>query len=80
MQKGEPHHKTRPSKRAVELAPDYADYWSSLCTSLRILGRHEEALIAAQKAVELEQGNALYHYQLGLAYSELNRHEDSLLG
>ena len=60
---------------AVVVEPNSALSWYNYGDVLLALGRLEESVIALTKAVELAPGNALYHYDLGLAYFNLRRYD-----
>lgn len=51
-------------RRAIALKPDFADAWNNLGGFLSDKGRDEPALVAYQKAIELEPDNWQYHFNL----------------
>ncbi len=64
--------------RAIVQAPE-PDFLASLGATLSRQGRHEEALKAFDKAVQLEPDNAARWKQLGDALMELKRYDHALL-
>jgi tetratricopeptide (TPR) repeat protein len=64
--------------RAIRLDPK-PEYLSSLGTALQRLDRHEEALKAFDKAVQLKPGDADLWKDLGSALAELKRTDEALL-
>jgi len=65
------------ARRAVALAPELSRSWSILVSALRYI-QPEEAVAAAQKAVELEPQSAIYWHSLGLAYGDRRRDEEAI--
>lgn len=55
---------------AVEIDPDYALAWSDLSALNVQAGRIDEAIAQARKAVNLDQANAMFRYNLGYALDE----------
>src|ERR1700742_1982960 len=64
--------------RAIALDPS-PDYLASLGTTLLKQGRHDEALKAFDKAVQLKPDDAALWKQLGDALLELQRYDHALL-
>lgn len=66
-------------KKAVELAPDNAQYRNGLAGILHDMKLYHEALAEIQKAVELEPNNATYRDNLGGTLHEMNRLQEALV-
>ena len=58
-------------RRAVSVAPDYAQAYNNLGICLRKKGLLHEAIAAYKKALELKPDYAAAYYNLGNAYSDL---------
>lgn len=56
---------------AVSLQPDYIQALANLAAACNLGGRHEEAVVAARRALALNVNLAPAHYSLGLAYGHL---------
>ena len=67
-----------PSKRRRALAPDDPDAWSSRAGALRELGRLEELLEAARRALSLRDDFPEAAINLGNAFLKLDRPEEAL--
>lgn len=71
-------------RAAIKLEPSNARAWCGLADALRLsseLGReqkHDEALSAYSKAIELDSTLALAHYGRGSLFADLRRYEDAL--
>lgn len=65
-------------QRAVELDPWYADDYNMWGRALYEQGRYHEAAEKHQQAVELSPDNALYHYNLGVDYYQLQEKEKAI--
>jgi tetratricopeptide (TPR) repeat protein len=75
---GQLDHALQWVARAIAQDPR-PDYLATLGTTLSRQGRHEEALKAFDKAVQLEPGEPLRWKQLGDALLELKRYDHALL-
>ena len=66
-------------ERAVAINPNYAGGYQALSDALIIVGKPEEALRAAQKAMRLDPtGKDFYSYDVGDAYVEMGRYTDAI--
>lgn len=61
----QPERAVRCLAEAVELEPDKAAYWFNLANALADLGRYDDAMDAARRAISLAPRNGAYHVQLG---------------
>lgn len=52
----------------IDLRPEYMDAYQALCVVLLKLNKSDEAIIYAQKALELDAENYLYEFIIGTAY------------
>ena len=64
--------------RAVELAPENADYHNRRGLALSKLERYDDELAATRRAAELDPENAVYHSNAGKALYDLGRYEEAL--
>jgi predicted O-linked N-acetylglucosamine transferase (SPINDLY family) len=67
-----------PLARSLAIDPNYAAAHLALVTTLRVLGRHEEAVQAASVAVKRKVDSADLAAQHGLALAATNQHEDAV--
>ena len=76
------HHAGQPDKlarmekslqRAVDLNPEYAAAWSYLADTKLSLGRKDEALGLARRAVSLEPGGSYHHATLARVLAEQSK-------
>lgn len=65
----------REFEAALEQEPTDAALWTSLGHTLERAGKHEEAVVAFQRASLLEPANAQYAYHVGDAYLALEQPE-----
>lgn len=65
-------------RRAVQIDPAYAEGFVTLSRILNLVGKHDEALGAARKAVELRQDLWQGHYEMGVAALSLGQEETAL--
>lgn len=65
-------------QRAVELDPWYADDYNMWGRALYEQGKYRQAAEKHQQAVELSPDNALYHYNLGVDYYQLQEKEKAI--
>ncbi|HZP42862.1 MAG TPA: tetratricopeptide repeat protein [Candidatus Binatia bacterium] len=59
-------------RAAIALDPAYADAWQALALACNDLGRHEDAIAAAKKLVELAPDDELAHTTLSRVYQAAN--------
>src|SRR6185437_12061778 len=78
FQAGQYDHALEWTARAIAQGPR-ADYLASLGAALSRLGRHEEALKAFDKAVQLKPDDAALWKAMGDALLELRRYDHALL-
>jgi Flp pilus assembly protein TadD len=64
-------------RRAVELAPDNADYRNSLGYALFGAGQEAAGLAEIQRAIELDPQRANYHDSMGELLTHLGRFEEA---
>ena len=60
--------------------PDFRDAWSNKGVTLVALGRHEEALEAYNKAIDIKPGLHETWYSKGNALNALGRHDEAQKG
>jgi len=65
-------------RRAIELNPDYAVAHQWYSELLMVLGRHEEAVAAAQKALALDAGSPILTRELGYRFYQAKRYPESI--
>jgi tetratricopeptide (TPR) repeat protein len=65
-------------QRAVELDPWYADDYNMWGRALYEQGKYREAAEKHQQAVDLEPDKALYHFNLGVDYYQLQEKEKAI--
>jgi tetratricopeptide (TPR) repeat protein/CHAT domain-containing protein len=66
--------------QAIELEPDAkrrAEFHRNLGVAYTMRGEHEEALAHSQEAVRLDPQEGLYHYSLGVDFTNLKRWEEA---
>jgi tetratricopeptide (TPR) repeat protein len=56
--------------QAIKLTPTFSEVWDSRGNSMRALGRYSEAIIAYQRAIELNPQDAISYVSLGSVYFE----------
>jgi adenylate cyclase len=67
-------------KRAVEMAPNSAFAHAALASTLKSVGRPEEAITLYKKAIRLSPISDSWYYQgLGDSYCDLGRYEEAIL-
>ncbi len=66
-------------RRAVAIAPDYAEIHNNLGNALRSAGQPADAVASLRRAAKLKPDAATVHTNLGLALAELNRFEEAAL-
>lgn len=59
--------------QAIALDPEVFSAYFYLAAALTIIGRHEEAIKAMEKAQALRPGNTAVHYNLGVLCKKLGR-------
>jgi len=64
-------------ERIIRSSPNDAPMLSALCYALQKKGKPDEAVIRCQAALRLEPKAPQSHRYLGLAYSDLNRHQEA---
>ena len=69
-----------PATLFAESGNDTKDfsYWFERGALLSVYGNQNAAVGAFQKAIELEPGNAEAHFNLGVAYTEMDEYEKAL--
>jgi TPR repeat protein len=60
-------------QRSVDLNPEYATAWSYLADTKLSLGRKDEALVLARRAVSLEPGGSYHHATLARVLAEQSK-------
>ncbi len=65
-------------REALALDDGYSVAWSNLAETMRLAGRHRDALAYRRAAVERLPGYAPFHYNLGHTLATLGRHLDAL--
>ena len=65
------------TRKAIELKPNYADFYSNLGSILKEKGELESAVVSLLKAIELQPDSPLAHFNLGKTYSQLERKEEA---
>lgn len=68
-------------QQALRIDPDYADIPASLFSlgiSFKDLGQRDKAIALLLQALELNSGNAEYHFQLGMLQQELGQYSQAL--
>ncbi len=65
-------------RKALQIAPDFADATANLATGLRNLNRREEALEVSRRALRLMPNSADARTNFGVLYQEMANHEDAL--
>ncbi|MFN0119813.1 MAG: protein kinase domain-containing protein, partial [Blastocatellia bacterium] len=58
----------REQRRALELNPNFADAWSMQGTYLSAMGRHDEAIAARKRGLELDPLSPFFHVTVGWSY------------
>lgn len=66
-------------RKAADRAPDNPDAQFYLGLTLRRLGEFAEAIVALERALQLDPSKAYIHHHLGLAFFFDKRYEDALL-
>jgi len=65
--------------RALELGPEVWDVWMQYSIwYLKPMRRLDEAVVAMQKALDLDPLSPLLHYNLGMAYFEMRQYDQAI--
>ena len=64
-------------ERAVELTEDDGWPYAAYANTLRSLSRHDEAVTALERAIDLNPQNPHFHRNLGLMLWDLGRNEEA---
>jgi protein O-mannosyl-transferase len=64
---------------AAANSPTRPDIWFRLGFSYLYIGRNAEAVHALRRAVQLDDGQAAYHYELGIALANLGQRADAIV-
>jgi len=72
------HWALRLSERAVEIQPMHIGALQSLAKNLHAQGRHDEALVAQQKALHLSCNNVVISVPYASMLSDLGQHDSAL--
>ena len=67
------------TRRAIELAPQRHETWSSRATFLERVGKLEEAIIAMERAIEIYGNSPTYWTTYGGMLEQANRLEDAII-
>jgi tetratricopeptide (TPR) repeat protein len=70
MQQGDVEQAEVHLRRAISLKDDFAEALANLGILLDHTGRGREGIPLLEKAISLDPENAVYHYNLGLAYAK----------
>src|SRR5712692_8245637 len=68
----------RELKRAIELNPNYANPHTLYCTYLRSMGRLDEGIAEAKRAVELDPLSQIANGNLGRTYNFARQHDQAI--
>lgn len=63
------HAAIAPLSRSLELIPDDIHVWMALAWCYKRVGKIEHAIDALERAVDVEPGNAILHYNLACYWS-----------
>lgn len=66
------------SAETLLLEPDNAQYWTNHGTIARYSGDNKESIKANRKAIELDPGLALAHYNLGVSYDAVDKYDQAI--